>query len=167
MKNLRLPLAAGAALICGLASLAVPLVSSAEEPLPTPSPHPLPTRRPTPQPQVTPAPMRQEVGFRPGSVMRLDGVAAGKPGRVDFFFRTSGRTYRVVPWNPDLLTQIRGGDGIRVFGWVDGLMITGANIRTTGSRVANSPDDYDATNVHNLTTAPGGGKRESAPVSGQ
>lgn len=161
MKRSPLTLAAGAVLLCGLVSVVVPFASSADEPLPTPTPHPLPTRRPTPQPGVTPAPMRQDISLRSGSVMRLDGIVAGRPGRVDFFCRASGRTYRVVPWTPDLLTQIRGGDGVRVYGWVDGLMVTGANVRTTGSRVANSPDDYDAVNVHNLTTAPGGGKRET------
>jgi hypothetical protein len=77
----------------------------------------------------------------------LEGFVSGKPGRGDFFLRANGMVYRVQPYTPDLLHQIQGGDAVRVFGRVDGLVITNANVRTTGSRASNSPDDYGPGNA--------------------
>lgn len=72
---------------------------------------------------------------------------SSKPGRGDFFLRASGMVYRVQPYDPDLLRQIAGGDAVRVFGHVDGLVITNANVRTLRNRASNSPDDYSSGNA--------------------
>lgn len=153
-------LALSVAVVAGFSALGLlSMTSLMAEPLPTPTPQPLPTRRPTPQPQVTPAPMKIAQAAASGTLLRFDGIVAGTPGKVDFFFRTNNQVYRVVPWNPDLLRQIRGGDGVRVFGLVDGLMITRANVRTTRSRASSSPDDYDERSIGNITHTQGTGRR--------
>lgn len=72
----------------------------------------------------------------------LDGIVVGKPRREDFFLRSNGFVYLVRPHSPGLLKTIAGGDGVRVYGTVNGLNISNANVRVLQSRASTHWDDY-------------------------
>jgi hypothetical protein len=75
-------------------------------------------------------------------VQRLDGIVAGPPRREDFFLRANGFVYLVRPHSPGLLAIIAGGDGVRVYGTINGLNVSNANVRVLRKRASSRWDDY-------------------------
>ncbi|RYX83277.1 hypothetical protein EON83_15555 [bacterium] len=71
------------------------------------------------------------------------GIVAGAPRGQQFNMRANGQTYRVtvLPYVP--LTNVKGGDRVRVWGIPTRANLQRANVRVLASGVSDNPDDYN------------------------
>lgn len=73
----------------------------------------------------------------------VTGYVAGAPQATEFNLRTNGEIWRVKS-NASLISRVRGGDLVRVFGRPLGRLIHKANIRVLRPRASTTPEDYNA-----------------------
>lgn len=72
------------------------------------------------------------------------GIVAGAPQNRDFRLRvTPSLIYDVNPHSGVDMTQVRGGDAVRVYGKIVGAKIYHANVRVLRRGASTVPEDYD------------------------
>lgn len=73
----------------------------------------------------------------------LVGIVAKSPQGKQFNMRANGQTYRVTVLPKVSLTNVRGGDRVRVWGIPTRQNLQRANVRVLASGVSSNPDDYN------------------------
>lgn len=74
--------------------------------------------------------------------IRVIGIVAGSPSGRQFNMRANGQTYRVTVLPEVSLTNVRGGDRVRVWGIPTRANLQRANVRVLASGASDNPDDY-------------------------
>ena len=75
--------------------------------------------------------------------IRVTGIVAGSPKGKQFTMRANGQTYRVTVLPKVSLSNVRGGDRVRVWGIPTRANLQRANVRVIASGASANPDDYN------------------------
>ena len=88
----------------------------------------------------------------------VTGLVAGSPTGNQFNMRANGQTYRVTVLPKVSLSNVKGGDRVRVWGIPTRLNLQRANVRVVQSNASDNPDDYAPAGTAGAAT-PGAGVR--------
>jgi len=96
---------------------------------------------PTNQTAPVPASIQHAPAY-PGLTITLTGTVTGDPTSGHFYLSTNGFVYTIKANDRNMVNTIDGGDRVRVFGDVDGLIVTNANVRVLVRDASDSADSY-------------------------